>query len=142
MTDEEFLAALEACTLPQDAFRHADHVRAAYLCLRAGSFAEATVRMTAALRRYATAQGKPERYHETITVAYLALINQHLHEQGDGGGWEGFRRDNPSLLDPRLLLHYYRPETLGSPRARQIFLLGEYVPQPYGDAAFSTNRSS
>jgi hypothetical protein len=142
MNDEEFLAALEACTLPEDAFRHADHVRAAYLYLRAGTFAEATVRMTAALRRYATAQGKPERYHETITVAYLALINQHLHDRGDGGGWEGFRRDNPSLLDRRLLLHYYRPETLGSPRARQVFLLGEYVPQPYGDAAFSTNRSS
>ena len=98
--------------------------------------------MTAALRGYAAAQGKPGRYHETITVASLALINQHLHERGDGGGWEGFRRDNPSLFDRRLLLHYYRPETLDSPRARQVFLLGEYASQPYDADARSTNRSS
>ena len=141
-TDGEFLAALEACTLPASAFRHADHLRAAYLYLRAGSFADAVARMTTALRRYAASQGKPERYHETITVAYLALINQHLHERGDGGGWESFRRDNPALLDRRLLQHYYRPETLGSARARQVFLLGEYAPQPYGAVALSTNRSS
>jgi hypothetical protein len=142
MTDGEFLAALEECTLPEDAFRHADHVRAAYLYLRAGSFAEATVRMTAALRRYAAAQGKAERYHETITVAYLALINQHLHERGDGGGWEGFRRENPALLERDLLLHYYRKETLNSARARQVFLLGEFAPRPYDAASRSTNRSS
>ena len=89
MTDGEFLAALEACTLPASAFRHADHLRAAYLYLRAGSFAGAIARVTTTLRRYAASQGKPERYHETITVAYLALINQHLQDRGDAGGWEG-----------------------------------------------------
>jgi hypothetical protein len=141
-TDGEFLAALEACTLPASAFRHADHLRAAYLYLRVGSFADAVARMTTALRRYAASQGKPERYHETITVAYLALVNQHLQERGDAGGWEGFLRDNPDLFDKRLLLHYYRPETLSSARARQMFLLGEFAPQPHEAVARSTNRSS
>ena len=141
-TDGEFLAALEACTLPPTAFRHADHLRAAYLYLRTGGFADAIVRMTTALRRYAASQGEPERYHETITVAYLALINQHLLERGDAGGWEGFLRDNPDLFDKRLLLHYYRPETLGSARARQMFVLGEFAPRPHETVAFSTNRSS
>lgn len=143
MTDGELLAALEACTLPEGDFHHVDHVRAAYLYLRNGGFAEAIARMTSALRRYAAAHGKAARYHETITVAFLALVNQRLHEQGDGGGWEGFIRENPDLLDQRILLHYYRPDTLGSDRARRVFVLGELSPPPYEPGgALSTNRSS
>jgi len=45
MTDGEFLAALEDCTLPESAFHHVDHVRAAYLYLRNGGFAEAIARL-------------------------------------------------------------------------------------------------
>jgi hypothetical protein len=129
MSDDEFLAALEACTLPESAFHHADHLRAAYLYLTCGGFVGGVARMTAALRRYTAAQGAAERYHETITVAFLALVNQRLHERGDGGGWEGFRRANPDLLDRNLLLRYYPPATLSSPTARQVFVLGGF-PSP------------
>ena len=124
MTDGEFLSALEACTLPASAFHHADHVRAAYLYLTRAGFVGGMARMTAALRRYTAAQGAAERYHETITVAFLALVNQRLHERGDGGGWEGFRLGNPDLLDKNFLLRYYPPATLNSPSARQVFVLG------------------
>ena len=41
MTDADFLAALERCTLPESEFTHAAHVRAAYLYLRDGSFGQA-----------------------------------------------------------------------------------------------------
>jgi hypothetical protein len=133
MTDAEFLAALEACSLPEQAFGHAGHVRAAYLYLRAGSFPDAIARMAGTLRRYAAAHGKPDLYHETITVAFLALINQHLRLGRDGGGWEGFSRQNPQLLERRLLSHYYRPETLASPAARRVFILGEFRPTPYDE---------
>lgn len=132
MTDAEFLASLEACTLPEAAFGHAGHVRAAWLYLRRHAFAEALARMSAALRRDTAAHGKPDRYHETVTVAYMALVNERLRTQGDGGDWESFLGANPELLDRRLLSHYYRPETLASPAARQVFILGEFRPQPYG----------
>jgi hypothetical protein len=45
MTDEEFLWALESCTLPESEFGHHAHVRAGYLYLRSSTFAEALVRM-------------------------------------------------------------------------------------------------
>ena len=74
MTDADFLAALERCTLPESEFTHAAHVRAAYLYLCDGSFGQAIDRMAATIRRYATSLGKPDRYHDTITVGFLALI--------------------------------------------------------------------
>jgi hypothetical protein len=132
MTDAEFLAALEAGTLSEVEFDHAGHVRAAWLYLRQGCFPEALARMGGALRAYTAAHGKPERYHETVTVAFLALINERLQVQGDSSDWRGFLAQNHDLLDRRLLTHYYRPETLASPVARRVFILGEFRDPPYG----------
>jgi hypothetical protein len=132
MTDGEFLAALESCTLPESEFGHVGHVRAGWLYLRANDFAGALSQMSTALRRYAAAHGKPDRYHETITVAYLALINEHRYRYGDGGDWPAFIGQNEALLDRRLLCHYYRPETLASPEARRVFILGEFRNPPHG----------
>ena len=131
MTDDEFLRALEKCELPESAFGHAAHVRAAYLYLRAEEFAGALERTRRAIRNFARHLGKPERYHETITVACLALIQEHLCQRGDGGGWPGFARDNPELLQPDLLLHFYPRSQLQSELARKVFLL----PRPAAPAA-------
>ena len=123
MTDAEFLAALERCTLPEADFTHAAHVRAAYLYLCRGSFGQAIDRMAATIRRYATSLGKPDRYHDTITVGFLALIRERICERGDGGGWAEFATTNPDLLDRGRLLRHYPPDQLQSPLARRVFVL-------------------
>jgi hypothetical protein len=135
MTDAELVAALENGSLPESEFRHRNHVRVAYIYLRGLTFPEAIERMSGALRSYATAKGKQNLYHETITIAFLALINERIARNGDGGGWEGFAAANPDLLDKRFLSHYYRRETLGSPVARKVFVLGEFSPTPYASDA-------
>jgi hypothetical protein len=123
MTDDEFLRALESCTLPERQFGHAAHVRAAYLYLRQADFVGALDRMRRAIRNYATHHGKPDRYHETMTVAYLALIQQHMCERGPSDGWESFTCDNAELLDRNLLTQFYSREQIESAMARKIFLL-------------------
>jgi hypothetical protein len=127
VTDDEFLAALESCILAERGFGHVAHVRAAYLYLRSDDFAPALQRIQGAIRRYAASLGKPGRYHETITVAYLALIQQARHERGDGGSWETFSRSNPQLLQRGLLLQFYPQAQLDSQLARQIFILPRCV---------------
>jgi len=122
MTDAEFLAALEDTSLPPSCFRHGDHLRAAYLYLKQSGFGGAIARMRRALIGYAAAQGRPGLYHETITVAFLALVNERLQGRTDRD-WQAFAGCNPELFDKRFLSHYYRPETLASPRAREVFLL-------------------
>jgi hypothetical protein len=123
MNDEEFLAALEACSLSEREFGHAAHMRAAYLYTRCGDFASALAKTRRAIQTFAHSLGKPDRYHETITVAYLAIMRQTLHECGDGGGWQGFARANTALLERDLLLRFYPRWQLESELARKIFLL-------------------
>jgi hypothetical protein len=123
MTDEEFLRALESCELPERDFGHAAHVRAAYLYLLQADFTGALERMRRAIRNYAKHLGQPDRYHETVTVAYVALIQQHLWERGNGGGWTAFARGNPELFQAGLLRRFYPQAQLDSEMARNVFLL-------------------
>lgn len=128
MTDDDFLAALEQCVLPESEFTHVAHVRAAYLYLRAGGFAWALERIRSAIRNYAAHLGRADKYHETITVAYLALIQEHLSERGDAGGWLNFQRENQYLFRKDLLLHYYDRGQLASDLARRTFVLPRHSP--------------
>jgi len=121
--DAEFIRALEDCTLAEEEFDHVGHVRAAYLYLQSGDFVASLERMRRAIRNYAGSLGKPDRYHETITVAYLALIQQVLYERGHGGSWAAFARGAPELFEPGLLLKFYSRARLESALARRIFVL-------------------
>jgi hypothetical protein len=123
VTDEKLLAALEDASLPDADFRHRDHLRAAYLYLRRDGFAEAVGTMSAALRRFAASRGKAERYHETVTIAFLALINERLASSGDPGSFDAFVARHPEIAERDLLARYYRPETLASENARRSFVL-------------------
>ena len=128
MTDEEFLQALESCTLPESEFGHYSHVRAGYLYLKKSDFAGALDRIRRSIRAFATHYRRPDRYHETITVAYLALIQQCIYERGDGGGWATFARGNPELFDSELLGRFYERDVLESKLARRVFLLPRAKP--------------
>jgi hypothetical protein len=128
MTDEEFLWALESCALPESEFGHHAHVRAGYLYLKKSDFAEALDRIRRSIRAYAAYHGKPDRYHETITVAYLALIQQCIFERGDGGGWTTFAQRNPELFNPELLDQFYERDVLESNMARRVVLLPRSKP--------------
>jgi len=128
VTDQEFLRALENCELAERDFGHAAHVRVAYLYLQKSDFAAALERTRRTIRNYAKHLGKPDRYHETITVAYLALIQQHIFERGNDGGWPAFAKNNAELFQPDLLHRFYSRAQLDSEIARRIFLL----PAPAG----------
>lgn len=125
MNDSDFIAAFEEGTLPEECFHHRDHVRAAWLLLKEDAPAAALDRFSAALRRFASTKGKAGLYHETITWAYVLLINERMERAGRGLDWERFAAANSDLLTwrPSILEEYYAPETLGSGLARRVFLL-------------------
>jgi hypothetical protein len=92
------------------------------LYLKSGDFVSALVRLREAIRRYAGSLGKPQRYHETITVAYVALIQERMAEHDDGD-WAAFAKNNPELFTPDLLQRIYPASQLDSDLARRIFVL-------------------
>jgi hypothetical protein len=123
LTDDAFLAALEDGSLPAAAFDHAAHVRAGYLYLKRRGFIGGMAAFRDSLRRFAARHGAPQKYHETITVAYLALIHDRIHAAPADEVWPDFAARNADLFARDLLHRYYQPETLSAPRAREVFLL-------------------
>jgi hypothetical protein len=83
MTDTELARALERCEIPNEGFPHVSHLRVAWVYLEECAEVEAACeRMAATLRRFAAAVGKPEKYHETITLFWIrALAAAHWNRE-------------------------------------------------------------
>jgi len=86
---------------------------------------EAIAKFSAALRRFAIAKNKPNLYHQTITWAYLFLINERTARAGGRQSWNEFAAGNEDLLVWKggILTALYKPGTLDSELARQTFVL-------------------
>ena len=125
ISNRELVEQFERGEIGPDGFHHADHVRMAYSYLCEMPLLQAIERFSRALRRFALAHGKPNLYHETITWAYLLLIQERRVRFEDQGSWEKFATDNSDLLRWKggVLGQYYKSSTLQSDLAKSAFLL-------------------
>lgn len=126
MTNDEFIQQFLDGTL--EPFHHQDHVKMAWLYLQRYELPEAIAQFTRALKQFAKAKGAPNLYHETITWAFLLLINQRI-QSASKPDWEAFMAINPDLLtwEKNVLHRFYREETLQSDFARRVFVFPDKV---------------
>jgi hypothetical protein len=124
MTEDEFIARFEDCTFPADDFHHPEHIKVVWLYLQRYTLLETLTRFSEKLKCFATANGKPNLYHETITWAFVLLINERIARNGRDEKWPAFSSRNADLFDWKnnILKSYYREETLGSDLARKMFI--------------------
>ena len=123
MTDEEFTRAFEAGTVTPAQFDHHAHVRVAWVYLReSGSLDAALPRMRAAIKQFAAAAGASQKYHETITVLWMRLLDDVRMRVGEGIEMSEVLRDYPSLADKDLPMKYYSRERLFSDEARAAWV--------------------
>jgi hypothetical protein len=135
MTDDAFLDAFERCQLSREAWTHAAHVRMAWLHLRREPLDRVIPAVRDRISRLNRALGTPpDAYHETITVAYLRLIDARMAREPGVDTFAEFSARNPDLLDRSLaaLLIHYRRETLLGPEARAAFVEPDLSPLPGG----------
>jgi hypothetical protein len=66
--------------------------------------------------------GKPEAFHQTMTIAFLALIAERV-QAGGYSDFAGFAAANPDLMTKSVLTRWYSPERLSSEAARATFVL-------------------
>ena len=125
MTDEAFLAAFQDTSLPRAQWTHEAHVRMAFLMLSRG---EGLDEIREGIRRYNAAQ-RSSGYHETITIAFVRLVQAAL-VQTPGIDWFAFAQAYPALFPPQVLERHYAPETLRSPEARATFVAPDRQPLP------------
>ena len=122
MSAKEMVERFEAGTFPPEMFHHEQHVQMAFHYLQRWPLLEALQRFSSALKRFAAAAGKPGRYHETITWAFVFVIHERMEGVGD---WEVFRTENTDLLGwpDNYVMRMYGEGVLKDESARKNFQL-------------------
>ena len=124
MTDVELTRALERGEIKD--FHHASHLHVAWVYLdESSSVRQAANKMRNTLRRFAAAAGKPEKYHETITLFWVHLL---AHAASRAERLEDIVHANPQLLEKNFPLAYYSPERLFSDEARTSWVEPDLKP--------------
>ena len=131
MNDDEFLAAFEARTLEE--FHHRDHIKVTYLYLRRYPLDEAIAKVRSGLQALAVAWGAPtddlERgYHETMTQAWVRLVNLTLSDCGVAECADAFCDQQPKLMQKTHLESFYSRERLISWEAKRGFVEPDLAP--------------
>jgi hypothetical protein len=123
-SNRELIRCFESDVISGDSSHHADHVRLAFAYLCEYPVLRGLEKFACALKRFATARGKTELYHETITCAYFFLIRQRM-ARSEVTNWEEFASQNSDLLTWKdgILSRYYQEATLKSDLARKVFVL-------------------
>lgn len=126
LDDEGFFQAFHAGRISKDAFGHREHIRLAFIYLvRYPDLAEAALRFRRVFRRFVEAQGVASIYNETLTWAYLVLVNQRMHSAHFQDSLEFLAR-NQDLASHRrgLINRYYNlDDVTESPVAKAVFVL-------------------
>jgi hypothetical protein len=125
-TFDELMAEVRART---DRFGHREHVHLTWLAVRRVGVPEATDLVADGIRRTARYAGVPQKYHATVSRAWVELIAHHV-AAGDADDIDTFLARYPPLSDKRLLLRFYRSATLASAAARRGWVEPDLAPFP------------
>jgi hypothetical protein len=124
--DGNLLAEFESGTLDPAQFDHRMHLSVAWSYLRRDGFPEGALHFRRHLQTYVVKAGAEGKYHETITWAYLVLLNEELSlRSSPAEAFDTMIKRRPDLLDHRngAIARCYSKSQLDSPDARSVFLL-------------------
>ncbi|MGI8908104.1 MAG: hypothetical protein ACR2IE_16645 [Candidatus Sumerlaeaceae bacterium] len=136
MSDHDFLAAFENTSLPLNQWHHREHLRVAYLYLCGNNWTAALQKMRYGVQQYNTAhaiaQSPAGGYHETLTYAWLRLVQFVLEQFGAEINSEAFLDKHSQLLEKRVLLFFTQGRSSCqrmrvTPLLSQIWLLSRFL---------------
>ena len=130
LDDDRFLSAMEAGSYPPENFRHADHVRLAWIYIRTYSLQIAAARISHTIRQFAARIGEERKYHETITGAWLRLVEVAHRATPEVTAFDDFLIKHPWLLDRDRLTVFYSSKCLSSEQARTHMVPPDRYPLP------------
>jgi hypothetical protein len=124
--DVDIVSAFENGTLDPARFNHRLHLSLAWTYLQRDGFPEGALHFRRHLKAYVAAVGAQDKYHETITWAYLTLLNEEMSlRSAPGESFDSMIERRPDLLDHRngAIARSYSQAQLDVPDARRVFLL-------------------
>jgi hypothetical protein len=117
-----------------DRFGHRQHIHLTWLAVRRYGTGAAITLVSDGIQRTARYAGAPQKYHTTVSRAWVELVGHHVAASNDDD-FHAFADRYPALLDKRLLAHYYRSSTLATVEARSGWVEPDLKPLPGTDDA-------
>lgn len=128
-TDDPFDVIFDEVMASADRFGHRQHIHLAWLAVRRHGLPDAVGLVSEGIQRTARYAAAPQKYHATITRAWVELVGHHV-EPGNEEDFDAFIERFPPLLDKRLLTGHYRSVTLASDAARSGWIEPDLRPLP------------
>jgi hypothetical protein len=129
--DPELAAIWPVITGPGGQFRHRQHINLAYYAVRRYGMPDAIGTICAWIRQIAAYERAPQKYHHTVSRAWVEAVAYHVAEDPGCDDFEDFAARNPALLDKRLLGRHYRSATLAATAARSRWVEPDLAPFPW-----------
>jgi hypothetical protein len=129
--DADLAALLPEITGPSGQFRHRQHIHLAFLAVRRYGMPEATTRICRWIRGIAAYERAPQKYHHTVSRAWVEIVAHHVGDDPDCADFGTFADRHPALLDKRLLARHYRSSTLAAAPARSGWVEPDLLPFPW-----------
>lgn len=111
-------------------FGHREHIHLTWMAVRQYGVPLAVDLVSDGIQRTARYAGAPQKYHATVSRAWVELVGHHVGERGEDD-FAAFVDRNPALLDKRLLTRFYRPSTLARSEARTTWVAPDLAPFPW-----------
>jgi hypothetical protein len=131
VTDPELAAILQDIVGPDRAFRHRQHINLAFVAVRRYGMPEAVNKVCAWIRQIAAYERAPQKYHHTVSRAWVEMIAHHVSADPDLSEFDRFAQRHPALLDKRLVMRHYRSATLAADQARHGWTQPDLLPFPW-----------
>jgi hypothetical protein len=132
--DPELAAILPGITGPGGQFRHREHINLAFLAVRRYGMPAAIGVICTWIRQIAAYERAPQKYHHTVSQAWVELVAHHVAADPGCTDFEAFASRNPALLDKRLLGRHYQSSTLAAQQARHDWVEPDLLPFPWSAA--------
>jgi hypothetical protein len=129
---DPFDVLMAAVLAQSDRFGHREHVHLTWLAVRRHGTRAAIGLVSDGIRRTATYAGAPQKYHATISRAWVEIVGYHAAASPDIP-FAAFVDRYPALLDKRLLTRHYRSSTLAAAEAKAGWIEPDLLPLP-GDS--------
>lgn len=130
MSEDVFTELMAEVTAGGARFDHRQHVHLTWLAVRRCGMPAAIGVVSCGIRRTARYAGAPQKYHATVSRAWVEVVAHHAGETA-ADDFATFATANPELLDKRLLSRFYRSTTLAAPAARTGWVPPDREPFPF-----------
>ncbi len=129
LSDDEFVDQFENLTLRPALFSHEAHLRLAFVYLRNFSIIEAIDKIRNGILSFDRKHGDGSKYHETLTVAAVHVIN-HFRQKQEIHDFSSLLKAYPRLKKDfkQLLLTHYSEKRLFAKDSKYCYLEPDLIP--------------